>query len=175
VWHRRIFQSLRRCFLCCNKAGDGLVSWVLALSQFCMSFVFAGFWHLQDIIPAFPTQTFPFSRFRIPKHFVPQSSFIEHQACLCVPHLPECLLIFSPLPKNRMFSQTAWRYILWNLVTCFLYLWMTEEDRVVISSDKRVIWIWLRVSWKPEFNIKQWKKFTHKKALCLSAGMFGNN
>jgi len=55
VWHRRVFQSLRRCCLCCNKFRDGLVSWVLALSQFCISVVFASLWHLTDIIPAFPT------------------------------------------------------------------------------------------------------------------------
>jgi len=40
---------------------------------------------------------------------------------------------------------------------------MTEEDCVVISSDKYVIWIWGNVSWKLNFNIKQWKKFTYKR------------
>ena len=86
--------------LCCNKFKDGLVSCVLALSQFCMSVLFASLCHVTDIILAFPTQTFPFSRFRMSKHFVPQSSFIEHQVCPCLSHWPECLLIFSPLSKE---------------------------------------------------------------------------
>jgi hypothetical protein len=118
VWHRRIFQILQRC-LCCNKFRDGLVSWVLAVSQFCMSVVLASMWHLTDVTLAFPTQTFPVVRCRISKHFVPQSSFIKYRGCLCLPHWPECLLIFSSLPKDWGFqAHSVKKHIVafWSLI-----------------------------------------------------------
>lgn len=176
MWHRRIFQILQRCCLCYNKFRDGLVSWVLALFHFCMSVVFASLWHHTDIILAFPTQTFPFARFTISKHYVPQSSFIKHRRHICLPHWPECLLIFSPLPKEWIVQPHSMKkYIVafWSLVF-FICEWLKKTVLLF-----QVTSMWYEYDWRffgnLNFNIKQWKKFAHKKALCLSAGTYGNN